>query len=359
MAKNPMVRVEKTKYGTYRLEYRNPDGRRMRTSAGKDYDRANRLAVKYSDWLLEGKDPEREIERARQQEKARSITLRQLFPSFMEKHGSKRAPKTRLSYETSWKHIRQYREIADIPLCDLSVDLVESYVRTRREKVGANTVRIEAQFIQAIMSFALKQGLIEVHPLRGRLELPRKPSKRIVRLSPAELSVLVNAMPEQSVKDIVEFAIYTGRRKEEILGLRIENVRIKEMEYSTLVKGGEWETFRASEYASEVLKRAIGNRREGFVFLNPRTGSRYPENSKVHGYDGAVRRLKLFAIQDGEAKKLTFHDLRHVFATGLTDAGANIRDVQALMGHKSVTITEVYTAPSRGMNALKLQQRID
>jgi len=71
------------------------------------------------------------------------------------------------------------------------------------------------------------------------------------------------------------------------------------------------------------------------------------------------KKLGLTAVQDGKPVRLTFHDLRYVFATELTDSGANIRDVQRLLGHGSVTVTEIYTAPSRGgSEALKLPRKI-
>ena len=71
----------------YRLHYYNPDGLRRRLTVGSDFHHAQRLAFKYTDWLLGGKDPEREMERAKQNEKAKQLTLREFFPEFMERHG--------------------------------------------------------------------------------------------------------------------------------------------------------------------------------------------------------------------------------------------------------------------------------
>ena len=70
MAKIKPVRIVKTKYCTYSLHFTNPDGRRRRLSIGKEYQYAQRLAVRFSDWLLEGKDPESEIEQAQKTESA-------------------------------------------------------------------------------------------------------------------------------------------------------------------------------------------------------------------------------------------------------------------------------------------------
>ena len=73
---------------SYQLCYYNPRGERRRISTGSDYQQAQRMAVRLSDWLLEGKDPEREIKRAQQEEQKKLITLRELYPLFMQRHGS-------------------------------------------------------------------------------------------------------------------------------------------------------------------------------------------------------------------------------------------------------------------------------
>ena len=82
MAKQNIVKILKTKYGTYSLHFTNPDGRRRRLSVGGEYTNAQRIAVRFNDWLMEGKYPERELERSRQDERSRNMTLRTFFPIF-------------------------------------------------------------------------------------------------------------------------------------------------------------------------------------------------------------------------------------------------------------------------------------
>ena len=77
----------KESYGTYSLHFINPDGRRRRLSVGKDLQTAQRLSVKFTDWLMEGKDPEREHERTKNREQAHSITIKEFYPKFFERHG--------------------------------------------------------------------------------------------------------------------------------------------------------------------------------------------------------------------------------------------------------------------------------
>ena len=123
---NP-VRVVKTKYGTFSPHYKSPDGRRRRLSVGSDEMHVQRLSVKITDWLLDGKDPEREMERAKQKEQAKTISLRDFYPLFLEKHGSEQSQNTRQSYGYSFKNICRCPDLVDAPLRTISIALLKDY----------------------------------------------------------------------------------------------------------------------------------------------------------------------------------------------------------------------------------------
>ncbi|MBT4511940.1 MAG: tyrosine-type recombinase/integrase [Chloroflexi bacterium] len=363
MAKFLLPKLVLTKYGTYCVRYYNPDGRLRRLSVGSDERQAQRQLAKWTEWLLDGKDPEREMERIQRLERVKALTAREFYPDFLDGHGSKRSEKTQVSYRNSWQNISQYSELVDISLGELTPDLFERYIRTRQELngVSSNTVRIEFMMLSKMLGYAVRKGILPSNPLHGRVELPPKPSNREVRLSNEQIAALIQEIRSQVMKDIVEFAVYGGKRKEEILGLRIENVRIIDLPkpavlYSVTVKGGSRQSFKASKQAAKVLHRAIGGRREGYVFVSPKTGTRFAKNAGLPSFHRAVKKLGLVAYRDGKPVKFTFHDLRHAFTTDLMDNGADIRDVQMLLGHKSVTVTEIYAAPSRGSAALELQR---
>jgi hypothetical protein len=83
---------------TYQIDYRNPNGRRRRLSVGTSHRHAQRIVVRITDWLLDGKDPEREMERATRAEQARAVTVRAFFPTFMDRHGSRQSLRTQCTY---------------------------------------------------------------------------------------------------------------------------------------------------------------------------------------------------------------------------------------------------------------------
>ncbi len=151
-----------------------------------------------------------------------------------------------------------------------------------------------------------------------------------------------------SVFNIIEFACYTGFRLENILSLRIEEIRFHDLmptaEVYREVKGGRNILFPLGEQAVEVLIRVIGNRKEGYVFVNPRSGTRY--RSIQTSFNKGVRKVGLTTM---DGSKLRFHDLRHVFSNWLyrNGEGASLDQLRPLLGHKDRSTTDRYVTVNR------------
>jgi len=346
MATINSVRVVKNKYGTYSLHFTNPDGRRRRLSVGKDSQHAQRFAVRFNDWLLEGKDPETEIDRVTKAEQVKRITFREFYSAFMEKHGILRSQKMQISYKNSFNNICRCSQLADSELKAVSKRIVLEYMhlRMKTDGVTAATVNKDAAFLKCMLSKAQEWDVLDSNPLKG-FKLFKESGKRDVFLTPEQATALINELPDP-IANIVEFAIYTGFRKENILSLRIKSLRFHDLtptgEVELVVKGGKKELFPLGPTAIEVAKRAIDKRKEEYVFINPVTKTRYKSIHKT--YDRAVRRLGLTI---GDGSKLRFHDLRHVFATWLHKAGVSLDVLRSLLGHRDRATTDRYTTVER------------
>ena len=219
MARIKSVKIVKTKHGTYSLHYTNPDGRRRRLSVGSDYIAAQRLSVKFYDMLLEGKDPEREFERKRQQEVYQSLTLRDFFPVFIQRHGNFQSKNMQTSYQCSFKNICRCEKLADMPIKTITKYIILDYMHLRMEQDGVKpaTVNKESYFVQGILSRATEWSYLEINPLQGLKRL-RESEKRRVELTPEQAGQLINKLSEP-IANIFEFAIYSGFLKENILSL--------------------------------------------------------------------------------------------------------------------------------------------
>ncbi len=346
MAQFNPVRIVPTQYGTNSLHFINPAGRRRRIAVGKDYQYAQRLAVRFNDWLLDGKDPEAEYERARQTERSRNLTLRSFYPVFMERHGLNQSESMQEIFKYRFLQICRCPELADIPLKNISRRLVRDYMQARVTQDGVSnaTANREAAMLKNMLFRAVEWDYLERNPIQGMRLLPEA-EKRQVSLSPKQVGDLLTALPE-SLAEIVEFAVYTGFRKENILGLRVEAFRVYDLtsggEVDLTVKGGRREVFPISARCQRLLERVISGRKNGYVFVNPGTGSRYTSIS--HTFDRVVRNLGLTV----NGTKLRFHDLRHVHATWLYETcGVPLDGVRTLLGHRHRDTTDRYITYDR------------
>ena len=361
MCKLRGVNVVKTKYGTYSLHYTNLDGIRRRLSVGPDEGFAYRRANQFEGWILEGKDPERELQRVRQEENAKQITLKEFFPEYMERHGPHLSERTKEQYRFRYKMISQCQEILDCPLVHITKRMVLDYMNRRisRDGVSNATANRESTFIKGILSRAVEWDLLKYNPL-SRLRLLSEASKREVNLSTEQARELLKALP-RGVDLIVEFALLTGIRKENILSLKIDQLKLNDGdperlgpvgEIELLAKGDKRMRLPLSKQAVDVLRRAIGDRSEGsdgYVFLNPRSGDRYYDIFDT--FSKAVEKVGL-KVNGG---RFVFHDLRHAFATLLHSKGVGLDVIRQLLGHNNLSTTDQYTTYNISRTAQALE----
>ncbi|HEY4494404.1 MAG TPA: tyrosine-type recombinase/integrase [Candidatus Paceibacterota bacterium] len=214
-----------------------------------------------------------------------------------------------------------------------------------------------------------------------RIELSKVPERHIDLITPAELTRLLEAPSGNDVKSlrdkaILEFLFSTGLRVSELCSLSRE-INPNSEELSVRGKGGKVRVVFISERARAALKKYLDARKdmgEGlFVRLEnvassaekkeenlSRVGARlrvkranFAPSSKQKKYTGkeydnldrqSVERIvKFYAIKAGIAKKVTPHVIRHCFATDLLGNGADIRSVQIMLGHASISTTQIYT----------------
>ena len=150
-------------------------------------------------------------------------------------------------------------------------------------------------------------------------------------LSEPEIEALLKECPKH-LKSIVQTALLTGMRKEEVLGLKWGRIRNGPL-YLTETKSGKGRQIPVNERLDEVLKelRRTNQLKSPYVFCDAE-GRRF-KNVK-RSLAGACRRA---GIED-----FTFHDLRHTFASHLIMNGVGLKAVQELLGHADMTMTMRY-----------------
>jgi len=135
---------------------------------------------------------------------------------------------------------------------------------------------------------------------------------------------------------IVELLYDEGLRISELAGLDIPDIDFPNGEIKVFGKGSKERILPLSSRAADVLKAYIAGRNSGPLFINERTGGRM-------GVRDLRRIVNYYLSQLPDAPAIKPHALRHSFATHLLERGADLRAVQELLGHASLSTTQIYT----------------
>lgn len=201
--------------------------------------------------------------------------------------------------------------------------------------------------LRTFFRFLTREGILEKNPAR-LIATPRQEKKIPGRLEEVEVARLLEC-PDRSTplgrRDhaILELVYATGLRVSELVGLDRSSLELDARLVRTRGKGGKERLVPYGEIAADALERYLRDRREiarrgpgtDALFLNAR-GGRLGERS-VHRLVGKY--LKQAALRSG----LSPHSLRHAFATHLLERGADLRSIQELLGHSSLSTTQKYT----------------
>ncbi|MET0237457.1 MAG: site-specific tyrosine recombinase XerD [Kibdelosporangium sp.] len=199
--------------------------------------------------------------------------------------------------------------------------------------------------VRGLHKFAVREGLAEADPARA-VRPPRTP-RRLPKALPLDDVLRLLDIPGDGVaplrdRALLELLYSTGARISEAVGLDIDDVDTIERTVLLDGKGGKQRLVPIGRPALAALdaylvraRPALAKRGTPAVFLNQR-GGRLSRQS-------AWQVLKDAGDRTGVGGKVSPHTLRHSFATHLLEGGADVRVVQELLGHASVTTTQIYT----------------
>lgn len=202
--------------------------------------------------------------------------------------------------------------------------------------------------IKAFFNYLIMEEIITEDPT-SLIEAPRLSRKLPDTLNITEINALLAAIDASKAdgmrsKAIIEVLYACGLRVSELSELRISNI-FKETEFVKIIGKGNKERIvpigstalkYLAIYVNEVrLHLSIKKGHEDFVFLN-RFGSRLSRIS-------IFTLIKSLSAKAGIQKTISPHTFRHSFATHLIEGGADLRAVQEMLGHASITTTEIYT----------------
>lgn len=213
--------------------------------------------------------------------------------------------------------------------------------KSQDEYIGKKTQNYYLISIRSFLKFLQKNEIQAVSP--ETIDLAKIPERHISFMSDSELSSLLNAPKEKGNEGnkhiyrdiaILELFFSTGLRVSELCSLP-NDLDITQSEISVRGKGSKVRVV----FITEDALRAIKDYRDKYLDSNKIVNDKlFPVTPRT-----VERIIKKYAIMAGISKKITPHVLRHSFATNLLQNGADIRSVQAMLGHSNISTTQIYT----------------
>ncbi len=201
--------------------------------------------------------------------------------------------------------------------------------------------------VRQFYRFLVIDGYLEVDPTE-LLESPKQPDHLPEVLSTAEVDLLEQAIDLSKWEGhrnraIIEVLFSCGLRVSELTNLKLSNLYIEEQYIRVMGKGAKERLVPISPRALDELNYWFADRNvmkikpgeEDYVFLNRR--GHHLTRTMI------LIMIKRYALDAGIQKTISPHTLRHSFATSLLEGGADLRAIQAMLGHESIGTTEIYT----------------
>lgn len=224
------------------------------------------------------------------------------------------------------------------------------YKNNNDDKLSTITQSYHLIALRGFLNYLSKRDISSLSP--EKIELPKVSRKQVTFLRYDEIEQLLAQIPistEVGLRDraIVELLFSSGLRVSELTNLNRDHINTVRREFMVRGKGQKDRPVFISESASQHVNTYLRTRTDNFppLFIS------YSRNNKTTT-SGDYRRIGARSIQRiinkythlaGITKSVSPHTMRHSFATDLLMNGADLRSVQAMLGHSSISTTQVYT----------------
>ena len=208
----------------------------------------------------------------------------------------------------------------------------------------------QSRIISAIKSFykfLLIENLIQIDPSEN-LVSPKIGRKLPNVLTIEEINLIINSVESNNVgirnRAIIEIIYGCGLRVSELTNLLLSNLFLKQGYIKIVGKGNKERLSPIGSLAIDSLNDFLTNVRPGLKINNKFSDHVFINNRGTSLSRSMIfKMIKKYTLKANINKDISPHSLRHSFATHLVEGGANLRAVQEILGHSSITTTEIYT----------------
>lgn len=221
----------------------------------------------------------------------------------------------------------------------------------RKEFVKKSTQNYHLIALRSFLKYLARNDVVTLAP--EKIELAKISERQVSFLEGDDLERFLEAplqsqeseIIQQRDKALLELLFSTGLRVSELASLQRDSINLTKDEFTVRGKGGKLRIVFLSNQSKFWIKKYLATRRDDAspLFLRHDRAATSEKDPKSITSRSIQRTVERYAKQAGITKKVTPHTLRHSYATDLLMNGADIRSVQSMLGHASITTTQIYT----------------
>jgi site-specific recombinase XerD len=274
-----------------------------------------------------------------------------LFDADLRRRGA--AEKTRRAYGVDVGQLAAWADAQDIAPAAVDLKVLRRYAaslgagRAADERPAATTVARKLAAIRAFFRVLREHGRVTQNPA-DLLPAPKKPSPLPRALKAGEVSALLDRIPastplELRDRALFELAYACGLRAEELVNLDVGSIDFDDEVVRVEGKGAKTRIVPIGESALRAISRYLERARVALSAGDAQYALFLSKSGKRLSTSDVRRRLRVWERHAQVHGGLSPHALRHSFATHLLEGGADLRAIQELLGHASVSTTQIYT----------------
>lgn len=258
------------------------------------------------------------------------------------------SPRTRTAYERDLEQLRSWSERSHLDPAQLGHKDLRRFVASLSTAGRAPaTVARKLAAIRSFYGFLLRTGRVGQNPA-DLVSAPRRKAKLPQVLTTRQMTSLLDAAPAGTPLEIRDRAMFEltyscGLRSEEVLTITVDSIDFDDELLRVFGKGSKHRLVPIGEPARRAVELYLSKARPGLV-VDPEERTLFlSRNGRPLSGSDLTRRLAIRMRDAAAAGGISPHALRHSFATHLLEGGADLRTIQELLGHASISTTQVYT----------------
>lgn len=244
---------------------------------------------------------------------------------------------------------------SDIPITDIDRLTIREWMASLHNDHKKTSVARKLASLRTFFQFLVREGVVEINP--AKLVATPKIERKLPNHLSVEDAVRLIETPDTNTdlgrrdRAIIEFLYATGIRVGELVNIDLKDIDFRERLVRVTGKRRKQRIVPFHQHALQALMHYIAETRP--AFLNNCPASKRDERPLFLNYQGTRittrsvgRMIDKYIKQCSDIHAISPHSLRHSFATHLLDSGADLRDIQELLGHALLSTTQIYTQVS-------------